>query len=506
MRHPRQRSLNNIVFIHEAVLLCLLVLAGLIGGGSAYFWHSSAAQSLRIHTLLSLAEQIRGEIYAQTQEAFRVRILEDEDAWAVYTAYSESIDDHFNALRRRSNSEGEDQAIQGMQRAYRELQRDMNRVAHDPYRVDSQAQVMILNPGQAARMIGRFEQHHGRFKALLGDEQHQLDKILYNWSRFARLFIPLLVGLAILLVFFTRRAVYREFISPMSSVIEGAQTLSQGSLEYRIPEAGVREISSLARVLNGMAADLKQSQAALLESERQAALGALVPVVAHNIRNPLASIRATAQLIDANDRPAELLETRRTIISTIDRLGRWVNALVSYLHPLRPRLRPVPASVLLEASLDVVSEKLRARDLRVRRAHWQHDRELQADPDLMEQALYALIQNAVDASPAGGELVIAMTPREDCLEMHIIDQGPGLPFKPVAGKLQPGPSTKSYGTGLGIPIAFRICQAHGWNIVFADVPQGAEVIIAAPLRAVPAPGGRAGGAGGAENAAAEGVV
>lgn len=498
MRHPRQRSLNNIVFMHEAVLLCLVVLAGLIGGGSAYFWHSSAAQSLRIHTLLSLAEQIRGEIYAQTQEAFRVRILEDADAWAVYTAYSGSIDDHFNALRRRSNSEGEDQAIQGMQRAYRELQRDMNRISHDPYRVDSQAQVMILNPRQAERMIGRFERQHGRFKSVLGDKQHQLDKILYNWSRFARVFIPLLVCLAILLVFFTRRVVHREFISPMSSVIGGAQTLSQGRLEYSIPEVGVREISSLARILNGMAAELKKSQAALLESERQAALGALVPVVAHNIRNPLASIRATAQLIDANDKPAELLEASRTIISTIDRLGRWVNALVSYLHPLRPRLRPVLASVLLEESLDVVSEKLRARSLRVCRVHWEHDRELLADPDLMEQALYALIQNAVDASPAGGELVISMTPRQDYLELHIIDQGPGLPFKPTAGKLQPGPSTKSYGTGLGIPIAFRICQAHGWNLVFADVPQGAEVIIAAPLTRIPAPGD--------EDAAAEDAV
>lgn len=481
--HPRRRrSLKTVVFIHEAALLCLVVLTGLMGGGAAYFWAHSSAESLRLHTLLSLSEQMRGELYAQIQEAFRVRVLEDPNALEIYTAHSRSIDRHFNALRQQSDTEQEALAIQGMQRAYRELQQDMNRIFHDPYSTGRPARVMILNPEMAEEMVGRFEDRHVRFKALLADARHELDKWLYNWSRLAPVLISLVVLFAILLVLLTRRTVRKEFISPMSAVIEGARTLSQGRLEHSIPDAGVAEISSLAGALNGMASDLQRSRDALVESERQAALGSLVPMVAHNIRNPLASMRATAQLIHVDDDPEELLESRNAIIATIDRLGRWVNALVSYLHPLQPKLRPIMASRLLQATLDMVSEKLRAKTMRVQRGGWECDRELKADPDLMEQALYALTQNAIDASPEGGTLGLHMALREGYLELHVIDNGAGLPFTPESGRLEPGPSTKRYGTGLGIPIAFRICKTHGWNIQFEDTEGGGtKVIIAAPL-------------------------
>lgn len=492
MNPKPQRSLKSLIFLHEAALLCLVVLTGLIGGVSAYFWKSSSEESLRIHSLFAISEQIRGELYAQIQGVIRVRVLEDPDALEVHGQYSRTIDRHFNTLRQRSASNEEDLVIQDMQHAYREIQQDMNRIFRDPYRTNRQARVMLLNPKIAGDMVGRFEGHHARLKALLDSEHQELDKILHAWSRFAPVVIPFVVICAVLLVLFTRRTVHREFIAPMSTVLDGAETLSQGQLQHSIPEAGVVEISSLAGTLNSMAAELQISRDALVKSERQAALGALVPVVAHNIRNPMASIRATAQLIDDQVRPEELLESRNMIISTIDRLGHWVNALVSYLHPLQPNLRSVMSSELLQSTLDILSEKLQAKAMRVQREGWEHDQELMVDPDLMEQALYALMQNAVDASPTDSVLILRMVVREGHLELHIIDRGPGLRFKPAPGKLEPGPSTKRYGTGLGIPIAFKICQTHGWNIQFAEAAAGGtEVTVVAPLGKVPAQVGEA---------------
>ena len=86
----------------------------------------------------------------------------------------------------------------------------------------------------------------------------------------------------------------KEFLKPISEIIAGARLITVGHLETKIQEKGVEEVKDLAGAINKMAGDLQISQAALVESEKQAVLGSLVPVIAHNIRNPLASIRANS--------------------------------------------------------------------------------------------------------------------------------------------------------------------------------------------------------------------
>jgi signal transduction histidine kinase len=251
----------------------------------------------------------------------------------------------------------------------------------------------------------------------------------------------------------------------------------------------VEEVKDLAGAINKMANDLQSSQAALIESEKQAALGSLVPVIAHNIRNPLASIRATAQLLDGPEDKEDLAESKDAIIETTDRLSRWVNALVSYLHPLKPNYRLVLASEMLNAVIDLLKPKLADRQLKLDKTGWENDLRLNADPNLMEQAIYALMANAIDASPRMSTLTISMLRKDAELELSIQDQGTGLPFDPKPNQLTPGPSTKSFGTGLGIPIAFKICQKHGWKLQFDSAEKDAEhtgttVTITAPIRVI----------------------
>jgi len=234
-----------------------------------------------------------------------------------------------------------------------------------------------------------------------------------------------------------------------------------------------------------MAQDLEESRAALVETEKQAALGALIPVVAHNIRNPLASIRATAQVLDDIDNVRELQESRQAILDTIDRLGRWVNALVSYLHPLKPNYRLVHAGMMVDAALSLLKTRTGEKKLQITRTGWEHDVRLNADPDLMEQALYALLANAMDASPDNGEITVGLRRKDGQLEISITDQGPGLPFDPKPNNLSPGPSSKRFGTGLGIPIAYKICQQHGWKLTFAAAGgKGTTATISAPIRVI----------------------
>jgi len=481
----RPHSLRKLLLVHEIAFVFLVAVTGLMGGMSAYFWKHYSNESERINQLALGAEQIRSEIFRQIQEVIRGRLQEDPRALELYREYSKSISRLFNSMRRNSASHDEDEAVNGMQISYRELQQDMNKIFTNPYLVSRQVRMNLLDPAFAQAMVGKFEAQYQSLKELLVTEHETLDQLLKRWTNYSPVIITITMLLALILVLYARNILNREFILPMSAVTEGAKIISHGELDHKITAAGVEEVNALARTINRMAQDLEESRAALVETEKQAALGALIPVVAHNIRNPLASIRATAQVLDDIDNVRELQESRQAILDTIDRLGRWVNALVSYLHPLKPNYRLVHAGMMVDAALSLLKTRTGEKKLQITRTGWEHDVRLNADPDLMEQALYALLANAMDASPDNGEITVGLRRKDGQLEISITDQGPGLPFDPKPNNLSPGPSSKRFGTGLGIPIAYKICQQHGWKLTFAAAGgKGTTATISAPIRVI----------------------
>lgn len=477
-----QQSLRRLLLTHEIALLLLVMVTGLLTGAATYYWQKTSAESVRINNMIYITEQLRGELFRQIQEVIRARILEDPRAVKLYEEYSQQIGRGFNQLRRNSRSHQEDLAVQGLEKSYREIQQDMNKISNDPYAVGYVERMKILDPKFSQRMVAKFEDNYHEFKTLLSEKHEALELTREHWIRLAPILIPAIIVIALLLVVTTRRTLHREFVKPVATVTEGASVMSRGDLQHRIPEEGVTEIAAIASSVNRMAADLAASRDALIDSEKQAALGALVPAVAHNIRNPLASIRATAQMLDETTDKDELHESGEAIIETIDRLERWVNALVSYLHPLQPSFRMMKASHLIDAVQSMLRPKLQEKDIRVERVNWQEDMELKVDPDLMEQALSGLLANAVDASPRNGHVRIIFERAPDRFIMRIQDSGAGIPFTPEPRNLEPGPSTKRFGTGLGIPVAFKICQTHGWDLKFSRREEGGtEVAIAVPL-------------------------
>ena len=126
--------------------------------------------------------------------------------------------------------------------------------------------------------------------------------------------------------------------------------------------------------------------------------------------------------------------------------------------------------------------RINEKKIEVNKLGWKDSVLLSADQDLMEQAIYGLLANAIDATPDSTTLEISIINLGNTLEIHIQDSGPGLPFEPKSGNLEPGPSTKRFGTGLGIPIAFKICQKHNWHLDFNTIEgKGTKVIITAPI-------------------------
>ena len=481
-RMSRFSSLKSVLLAHELAFLFLVVVTGALGGIWAYFWQQTSAESFRLNQLSYFSLQIRSDLFRQIKEVTYARLMENPAALTLYGNYSRQIDQHFNNLRRLSANRDEDIGIQRMQQAYRVLQVDMNHIFSDPYLANRVVRIKILDPRYEQELVGGFENAFIQFDAIVRVENARLNRTLADWTRLAPIVLPIPIVLAVALIFLARRWLQRGFVRPMASLMHGARLISKGNLEEVVPVEGVEEMQDLAQAINRMARDLARSRDALVESEKSTALGALVPVVAHNIRNPLASIRAHAQLLDHADQPEDTAEIKQAIIDTVDRLGRWVSALVSYLHPLKPKpVRRSPGQ-LLDAALGLLQPRIAEKQLQLVRREWELDATVEVDPDLMEQALYGLLSNAVDASPEGGTLTLAAMVRDDHAIMVIEDQGAGMPFQPEPKGLTPGPSTKRFGTGLGIPVAFKVCRAHGWNLDFKPGENGGTTVtISAPM-------------------------
>ena len=477
------QSLRRLLLGYELAFLALVLATGAMGGMWAYFWQRTAAESLRLNAFADTAAEIRASVFQQIKDVALARLREDPAAAEVDTRYYRRIQEHLNALRRQSASRAEDYAIQAMQEAYGRLQAELQAVFDDSYLLNRVVRTRLLDPGYEAHIVAGFDDAYKRVRGLVEQSRGDQDAHVDEWTRRAPLVLPLapLVALGILVM--SRRSLTRGFVQPMREVIAGTRRMSDGDLTQRLPEHGVTEVARLASSVNQLAADLAASRDALIDTGRQAALGALVPVVAHNLRNPLAAIRANAQLLEHADDVSEARETARDIVDTVDRLGRWITALVSYLHPLKPRLASVRATALFDAVCGLLRGRLEERGIDLRREPWDESLEVAVDADLMEQALYGLLSNAIEASPRGAPLRIGVRATATHTVLDIQDLAGGIPFLPDPTGLEPGPTTKRFGTGLGIPVAFKVCKTHGWQLAFDVVDNGTLVTFRAPRTA-----------------------
>ena len=461
------RSLRRLLLTHEIAFLLLVAVAGAVGGASAYFWQQSSQESIRLNALAHEAEEIRSDAFRQLNSVSLAKLREAPDANQLFDDYTRSIKERFNTLRQRSSSRDEGYGIQELQQQYLILRSEMAEIFDDSWELNRVVRSRLIDPAYLQQVTRGFEQAFENFRGLLNQKLAEQHTKINRWSSLAPFVIPIPLVFAIILLLFSRARLNDGFVTPIRHMVASlSRRSSDGQVEKLDEDQGVAELIAVAEGINQMNAELLASQDALVEKERQAALGSLVPVVAHNIRNPLASIRAGVQVLDIGDSESELEETKRAIIETVDRLGRWVNALVSYLHPLTPQYREHKVGMLFAAVEGLLADRIQQKQLAIIREPWDDDVVVPVDADLMEQALYALLSNAIDASKKGQGLELGIEAGETHVTVTIGDEAGGIPFQPEPKELEPGPTTKRLGTGLGIPIAFKVCKAHGWSLKF----------------------------------------
>jgi two-component system sensor histidine kinase HydH len=229
--------------------------------------------------------------------------------------------------------------------------------------------------------------------------------------------------------------------------------------------------------------EIRELQEEVRRSERLASLGRLASGVAHEIRNPLSSIKGFAQYFrDKFEEGSEDKSYSDILIKEVERLNRVVTQLLDFARPKELRLQSYPLSQVIEHSLKLVQGDFDKKRIRMKTSFVEERVEL--DWDQMTQALLNIFLNAMESMDDTGELRLktALRPEKKGVEISISDTGPGISRENLSKIFDPFFSTKKKGTGLGLAITAKIIEAHKGEItVESEEGKGTTFRIFLPL-------------------------
>ena len=244
---------------------------------------------------------------------------------------------------------------------------------------------------------------------------------------------------------------------------------------------------------------LKRLELQIRRSDRLASLGTLSAGMAHEIKNPLVSIKTFAQLLPERYHESDFRETfSGLIVHEIDRIDSLVNQLLRFARPAKPLLRPMHVHEILDKTLRLVQHRLYQKEIKVTQKWEAPIDTIRADGDQLEQVFLNFFLNAMDAMKRGGELTVSTETRSgeslithllpedgernEALHISIRDTGEGIKKEDIARVFDPFFTTKNFGTGLGLSVVHGIIEEHGGQIeVESELAKGTSFHIFLPL-------------------------
>jgi len=472
----RFHSLQAALFFHELSFVLLVVITATVGIVWSVSWQQSSVESLRISSMNTSMQNIRGELYRQLKEVFDASFLHDYDAVEEYQAYTKTIKNELKILNSLAFDQAEKQATGDVSTAYIDFYDET--VVLFRKDLSQSAQKQLLDNQLEQYTFAQIELAFSSLENLLKNKQYILTQSRSRWTKRLLWLAPIPFLLAIALLLAARRFVKQNVVRPLTDVIIGAKLISTGDLEHAIPTLGVTELARLSEAINTMAQELTANRDRLVETKQQAAMGELVPLVAHNIRNPLAGIRAASQVARDDDIPAPVKDTLTDIIVAVDRLEHWVTSLLSFLHPMKPHFSEATLIDVADNALSLIELQLVDKNIKISKVGWDIEAKiLKLDLHLFEQALFNLIQNALEASTEGDIITLSYQENVDSISLKISDQGSGIKFDPISDQVLEG-ETKRLSCGLGIPFAQKIIKQHAGQLNYqSGKKSGTEVEI-----------------------------
>ncbi len=315
-------------------------------------------------------------------------------------------------------------------------------------------------------------------------------------NRFRTYLAAVALGAAALICVLLTLLVARNLQFGVVKVERGLESLER-NLASRIDVDGdPREIERISGAINRLGATLrekiaseKQIEDQLRHAERLAALGRLVAGVAHEVRNPLATIRLRVQLCQQASSDPAILDSCEIALEEIERLNGMVNRLLNFSQPVQLSSEPLDVCQLLEQRLDRMADRARRQNVRFITNFPGQRRMVLLDANRMSQVFDNLIVNAIEAmAQSGGTLCVGIwsnatkvaAGQELCIEFN--DTGSGIDPAIATRVFDPFFTTKPAGTGLGLSICHELVRAHGGDIqVRSAVGHGTSVRLLLPV-------------------------
>ncbi len=230
--------------------------------------------------------------------------------------------------------------------------------------------------------------------------------------------------------------------------------------------------NSIERVLG----NLRQRELEVLRSEQLAAVGQLAASVAHEIRNPLTSIKMLVQTaLDPADSSELTKEDLQIIEKEVRRMESSLRTFLDFTRPPKLQRRQISLMPVLQEVAGLIRGRAEKQGVSVRLEVMNADVSVYADPEQLRQVLVNLMLNGLDAQPHGGTLRMTSQVNDGEVEIRVLDQGSGISDEMLPKLFQPFASNKETGVGLGLVISRRIVEDHGGTIMGENRDGGGAV-------------------------------
>jgi two-component system sensor histidine kinase HydH len=233
---------------------------------------------------------------------------------------------------------------------------------------------------------------------------------------------------------------------------------------------------------------LKEAEANVRRADRLAALGQLTAGLAHELRNPLGTMKTSAELLARNVEKENAIarEMAGYIQEEVDRTNSLITRFLDFARPQHLKLEKSDLAAMLDRAIDRF-EREKKVDVCVYKNYSPDIPPIPFDAELMERVISNLIANAAQASPPGGVVTVKTRLVDDTVEIAVIDRGTGIDAKNVESIFNPFFTTKPDGVGLGLAICSKIVDEHGGQITVESAPgEGSVFRIFLPLHVGPA--------------------
>lgn len=252
--------------------------------------------------------------------------------------------------------------------------------------------------------------------------------------------------------------------------------------------AAARRAEAAADQLAEANRNLKEAEAAVRRTERLAALGQLSAGLAHELRNPLGTMKASAEMLAKQVEPSNEVarEMAGFISSEVDRTNQLVTRFLDFARPMSVRLEKADLTQLIDQAVADIGKHVPPLNVAIYKNYSPDIPPFLLDAQLMERVIYNLLLNAAQASPPGGSITVKTRELNGTVEIAVIDRGSGIDPKHLENIFNPFFTTKSSGVGLGLAIVSKIIDEHDGKIAVESEPGSGTIFrIYLPLRETP---------------------